>query len=423
MTLVFEFFWDGFQRITLLCPRLDYWSKPWSYESSHSPLPESWERLFAPCKCSFIQGSACGREETSIGSDGKRRIKPCPLGKWHRCRFRILYINHITGESTLHCPCATCCPDWRGVPCVTLESLFGEVEPTHSEEATGNDPLIQTQDLTRVRKPCWRLGNLFDERTTGSPDLDDDPVIPAWDVGLDIFDNMSGFALARNHLDLEKRIPSPALTARARSAVTMPENPPARDSTCTNSNHMPRHHWTFNNILSFLTTLTNQRQRSWTFENLLSSLTTTTTTTPSSIPSLYSLLPSSYPCITTTTTTTTTSTPPSSMDNHGPRRCSEAVGGFIPSTLLVVVYECMDTYIYIKNFPPPPTEVFLQAWRTSVGCSGGDRGLGAEPGLSVTDAFFFSSIHFISFHEVLMYLYNIDGYDYTIALGFWFIWR
>lgn len=347
MAPVFEFYWDGFQRITLLCPCLDYWSKLSSYESSHSTLPKSWERLFAPCKCSFIKESACGREETSIGSDGKLRIKPCPLGKWQRCRFRILYINYITGESTLHCPCATCCSDWRGVPCVTLASLFGEVEPTHSKEATVSDPLIPTQDLTRVGTPCWRLGDLFDERTTGSPDLDDDPVIPAQDVGLDIFDDMPGFALAGNHLDLEKRDLSPALTARAPSAATMPENPPAPDSTCTNSSHLPRHHWTFNNILSFLT---NQRQRSWTFENLLSSL---TTTTPFSIPSLYSLLPSSFPFMTTTTTTTTTSTPPSSMDNHGPWRYSEALGGFILSTLLVVVYECMDTNIYIKNLPPP----------------------------------------------------------------------
>lgn len=166
-------------RITLLCPCLDYWSKLSSYESSHSTLPKSWERLFAPCKCSFIKESACGREETSIGSDGKRRIKPCPLRKWQRCRFRILYINHITGESTLHCPCTTCRPDWRRVPCVTLASLFGEVEPTHSKEATVSDPLIPTQDLTRVGKPCWRLGDLFDELTTGSPDLDGDPVIPA----------------------------------------------------------------------------------------------------------------------------------------------------------------------------------------------------------------------------------------------------
>lgn len=154
---------------------------------------------------------------------------------------------------------------------------------------------------------------------------------------------MPGFALARNHLDLEKRDLSPALTARAPSAVTVPENPPSRDSTCMNYSHLPWHHWTFNYILSFLTTLTNQRQRSWTFENLLSSLTTTTTTTP--LLHTISLL---------TTTATTTSTPPSSMDNHGPRRCSETVGGFILSTLLVVVYECIDTYIYIKNLPPPP---------------------------------------------------------------------
>lgn len=53
-------------------------------------------------------------------------------------------------------------------------------------------------------KPCWRLGDLFNEdRIDGlALDLEDDPVIPAQDVGLHIFDGMPGFALARNHLDL-----------------------------------------------------------------------------------------------------------------------------------------------------------------------------------------------------------------------------
>lgn len=324
----FDFTWNGFQRYTWRCPCLDCWSRRSSSESSHSPLPEPWERLFAPCKCSFIKGSTCGLEGTFVGSDGGRWEKYCPSGDERVCNVRILYINHITGESTLRCPCATCCPDRKGVPCLTLASLFGEDEPVLSKEATSDDPLIPVQDLTRVGKPCWRLGNLFDEHTLEDPDLDDDPVIPAQDVGLDIFDDMPGFALARNHLDPTKRQPSPALRKRDSPTVSTPKDSPS------------------------YVDIGKPRRGDWTIKHLLSLLTTTTTRFSKS--SFHALLPSSsYPLITTTTTATTTpSTLP--MDNHGPRRFSEAFAGFILSTLLVVVYECIDIYIYIKTLPPPP---------------------------------------------------------------------
>lgn len=63
-----------------------------------------------------------------------------------------------------------------------------------------SDPLIPAQDLTGVATPCWLLGDLFNEDRTERRDLEDDPVIPAQDVGLHIFDDMPGFALAKSHL-------------------------------------------------------------------------------------------------------------------------------------------------------------------------------------------------------------------------------
>ena len=121
----------------------------------------------------------------------------CHSEKLQDCRLRILYINHITGESTLHCPCAACSPNWKGVPCLTLGMLFGEDEPGASEEQSHH--LIPAQDLTRVGISCWHLGDLFGERGIEGLELEDDPVIPAQDVGLDIFDDMPGFAPAENH--------------------------------------------------------------------------------------------------------------------------------------------------------------------------------------------------------------------------------
>lgn len=357
----FEFIWNEFRRSTWLCSCLDCWSTRSSSESSHSALPDSWERLFAPCKCSFIKRSTCGVEGSYIGADGIRWQKYCPSRDKQNCRLRILYINHITGESTVRCPCATCCPDWRGVPCVTLASLFGEVEPTHSEEAPGSDPMIPAQDLTRAGKPCWRLGDLFEEDTLESLDLDDDPVIPAQDVGLDIFDDMPGFALARNHLDPMKRTPSPALTKWDSPTVSTPKIPSSHDSTCMNSNHLPRRRWTFQDVLAFLTELrqgqwsfndilsffTSLRQRPWTLKHLLSLL--LTTAARFSTPSLDSLLPSSCRLI---TVNTTPSTPFS--ERFSTTDIIVPLAGFILSTLLVILYECIDIYIYLKTLPPPP---------------------------------------------------------------------
>ena len=334
MGFIFQFDWNEHWRNTFLCPCLDCWSRHSSSETSHSPLPESWERLFAPCKCSFINDSTCEFEESYLDSDGVRRRKHCPLGNVRPCRLRILYINHVTGESTLRCPCTTCCPDRKGNPCLTLASLFGEDKPALSGEATSSDPLIPVQDLTRVGKPCWRLGDLFDEHTTESLDLDDDPIIPAQDVGLDIFDDMPGFALARNHLDLTAR--DPPLISKAQDpplSPTTPKDTPSSSpaSTCTSRIH--------------------PRQRDWTFKNILPSLTTTTATTRFSRKSLRSFLTSSY---------TDTAQSPPSTDDH-PRLSSSSVsdmtavvGGLILSVLLVVVYECVDIYVYLKSLPAPP---------------------------------------------------------------------
>lgn len=74
--------------------------------------------------------------------------------------------------------------------------LFGEEEPGASDGQS--DPLIPAQDLTRVGIPCWHLGDLFGEREIEGLELQDDPLIPAQDIGLDIFDDMPGFALAEN---------------------------------------------------------------------------------------------------------------------------------------------------------------------------------------------------------------------------------
>ena len=206
--------------MTPLCPGIDCCC--WKSESSHSPLPESWERLVAPCRCSFMENSTGGYKEDYVNSDGLRIAKRRPSGKSRSCSLRVLYINHMTGEATLHCPCETCSPEWKGVPCNTLGMLFGEDEPVLLEE--NGDPLIPAQDLTRVGKPCWRLGDLFDEVGTESLELDDDPIIPAQDVGLHIFDDMHGFAIARNHLDLTAQ--DPPLVARISEPQSVAVTPP-----------------------------------------------------------------------------------------------------------------------------------------------------------------------------------------------------
>ena len=189
---MFWFDWNGLELFTNDCPCLDCCLYISGSKSKHSPLPRSWERIFAPCRCSVVGSSVSRYKETYLRADGLRRPKPCPFDFSGNCRLRILYINHITKESTLHCPCASCSPDWKGVPCLTLGSLFGDEQPDFWEEA--RDSPIPAQDLTRVGKPCWRLGSLFDEPTMEDLELDEDPVIPAQDVGLSIFDDMPGFA-------------------------------------------------------------------------------------------------------------------------------------------------------------------------------------------------------------------------------------
>ena len=215
---LFEFVWGPFWRSTWLCPCLDCCL---GYKSNHSDLPESWERIFAPCRCSFIQKYSRRIERSYIGSNGIRRMKRCLSRSSKNCALRILYVNHMTGESTLKCPCAQCCPDRKGTPCLTLGSLFDQNESARSEE--GDDPLIPSQDLTRVGKPCWRLGDFFDDPTIERRLnlLDDDSIIPAQDVSLSIFDDMPGFALARNHIDLTKMMDQPAgLTVQSPSNLS-----------------------------------------------------------------------------------------------------------------------------------------------------------------------------------------------------------
>lgn len=36
------------------------------------------------------------------------------------------------------------------------------------------------------------------------------------------------------------------------------------------------------------------------------------------------------------------------------RELAEALVGLVLSTLLVIVYECVSAYMYIKDLPPPP---------------------------------------------------------------------
>lgn len=297
----FKFAWDGYRRYTDMCPCSDcrYWTR-WTSESSHLPLPQSWERLVAPCKCSFVKGLHCGYEEDYVTLNGFHYRKFCPLGKGRNCILRALYINHITGEMTLRCPCATCSPDWNGLPCTTLGLLFGENEDGLLEEQ--GDPLIPSQDLTRVGNPCWRLGDLFNEDRTEILDLEDDPVIPAQDVGLHIFDDMPGFALARSHLaSTTAQNPHPTASApKSESLIARPSDSGLRPPLTTNASKR-----------SFL--------------------------------SLF------------VTYTVTSSTHPT--DNHrlpSPREVAEASIGLALSVLLVIVYECVSIYIYIKSLPRPP---------------------------------------------------------------------
>ena len=266
-----------------------------------------------------------------------------PLDSSGICTQRILYINHITKESTLHCPCASCSPDWKGVPCLTLGSLFGDEQPDFSEEA--RDSPIPAQDLTRVGKPCWRLGSLFDEPTTEDLELDEDPVIPAQDVGLSIFDDMPGFALARNHIDSTAWDPPPALTPLNPPFETTPEELPLTASTCVSPSHLRQGDWTFKGVLASLVDLW---RGTWTFKSILTSLITTTLV---SMKSRQSFLGSH---IATTTTTTKATLPVDDQHLLSVIDKLIAFAGLLLSVLLVVAYECVGVYVYMKRLPPPP---------------------------------------------------------------------
>ena len=279
------------------------------FKSNHSPLPESWERIVAPCKCSFGKKIDRSLEKTYLGSDGGRYMVPCPLGNGHGCRLRVLYINHVTEEATLYCPCATCSHDEKGVPCLTLGSLFGQDESRLLEEI--DDPLIPAQDLTRIREPCWRLGDLFNDDGTETLANEGDSVIPAQDVGLHIFDDMPGFALAKNH--------RPSGTRKAPLASSTPKSQllTAEESDLSSPD-------------SRSTAVSLQKSPDKAF----------------SIQTFFSLFVSYI--VTRSSPTTDTPRP---VFLH---EMMEVSVGLSLSVLLVIIYECISIYTYIKDLPRPP---------------------------------------------------------------------
>ena len=289
------------------CPYSD--CSPLGSKSSHSPLPESWERIVAPCKCSFVQNSHRGFGDTYLSSVGGRYRVPCPLGNGDDCSLRVLYINHVTGEATLHCPCATCSHGWKGVPCVTLGSLFNEDEPRLVD---GNDDtLIPAQDMTRIGEPCWRLGDLFNDVATESFEFEDESVIPAQDVGLHVFDDMPGFALAKNH--------RPSATQE----VPLVANTPKPQSLTAEKSVSGFPDWHSTAVLS-----------------------PKSPTTAVSTQSFFSLFVS---YIVTRSTPLTDTPRPVSL-----REVMEVSLGLSLSVLLVTIYECISIYTYLKDLPRPP---------------------------------------------------------------------
>ena len=269
-----HFKWGGFTRTTRLCPCPCSDCLPLGSKSSHSPLAESWERIVAPCQCSFIEGSNRKLEKTYLGSDGGRYRVPCSLGTGNRCRLRVLYINHVTGEATLHCPCATCSPDWRGVPCLTLGSLFHEDEPCLVEET-------------------------------------DDPLIPAQDVGLHIFDDMPGFALAKNH--------RPSATHEGPLVANTPKYQP----------------------------LTAEQSDLGTPDSC--TITVSLQQSPNKAFSIQTLLSLLVSYIVTRSTPFTDTPRPVSL-----HEVMEVSLGLSLSMLLVIIYELISIYTYIKDLPRPP---------------------------------------------------------------------
>ena len=172
-------------------------------------------------------------------------------------------------------------------------------------------------------------------------ELDEDPVIPAQDVGLSIFDDMPGFALARNHIHTKAWDTSLVSTPLDSPLETTPEEPPMTVRTCVSPSHLRQGEWTFKGILA---TVVELRQGTWTFKSVLTSLITTTTTV--SIKSCQSFFASHV---------ASKSTLP--MVNQYPFSVSDqmiAFAGLLLSVLLVVIYECVGVYVYVKQLPPPP---------------------------------------------------------------------
>ena len=305
--LYWRFTWGGFSCKSLRCPCLN--CRRLDSKSGHLPLAKSWERIVAPCRCTFINCSERGFEKTYVSSDGLRHNKLCPAGNGQKCKFRVLYVNHVTGEVTLHCPCATCSPDWKGAPCLTLGSLFGQDESPLPEDI--DDPLIPAQDLTRIGESCWRLGDLFNDVGSESFEYEDDSMIPDQDVGLHIFDDMPGFALAKNHRpSATQEVPLVANTLKSQSLTAGQSDLGHPDSRTT--------------------AVSLQKSPNTTL----------------SIQALFSFFVS---YLVTRSPHFTGSPRPVSLHD-----VMEISVGLSLSVLLVIIYECISIYTYIKDLPRPP---------------------------------------------------------------------
>ena len=122
------------------------------------------------------------------------------------------------------------------------------------------------------------------------------------------------------------------------------EEPPLTASTCVSRSHLRQGDWTFKGVRD---TIVDLWQGTWTFKSILTSLITTTLV---SMKSRQSFLGSQI-----ATTTTTKATLP--MDDQHLLSLTDtmiAFAGLLLSALLVVAYECVGVYVYMKQLPPPP---------------------------------------------------------------------
>lgn len=173
--------------------------------------------------------------------------------------------------------------------------------------------------------PCWHLGDLFGELGIEGLELEDDPVIPAQDVGLDIFDDMPGFALAENHFTEQDDTPLVFTAQNPPRIPTKQDLSLAASASVMNVSPLRRERPGLRDLLASLTT----RYR---FPSLLSYIAALSTCSADDSP-FYSL-------------------------GEG----MEALGGLVLSVLLVVVHECVGVYVYLEKLPPPRR--FL--WRLGV---------------------------------------------------------